>query len=79
MKLFESKKAVSPLVATALLVVFALILGVVVMAVGGDYLSPEEGAEKEPAATDILHIINICRDKGAITPQEYDILKEKLG
>ncbi len=78
MKAFNSKKAVSPLVATFLLVGFALIMGVVVMAVGGDYLSLEEESEEEPASVDLINIVDTCKEKGAITADEHSALKEKL-
>jgi len=79
MKLFQSRRAVSPLVATVLLIVFALVLGVVVMSVGGDYLTLEDSAKKDStSAIDLSQVIDSCKDKGAITEEQYEALKVKI-
>lgn len=70
------KKAVSPLVATMLLIVFAMVLGIVVMNVGASYiaLEEEEGIEK----VSVLDIVNKCIDAGAITEEEGEVLAGSL-
>jgi flagellin-like protein len=70
------KKAVSPLVATILLIVFAMILGIIVMNVGGSYLALEE--EKGDETVDVLGIIDKCVSAGAITEEESSILAGSL-
>lgn len=70
------KKAVSPLVATVLLIVFAMILGIIVMNVGGSYLALEEGDHEEQ--TGVLDIIEKCVSGGAITSEEGETLSGSL-
>lgn len=71
-----NKRAVSPLVATILLIVFAMVLGIIVMNVGGSYLALEEdqGVEK----VSVLGIIDKCVDAGAITEDEWEIVVSSL-
>jgi len=69
------KKAVSPIIATILLIVFAMILGIIVMNVGGNYLSLEEGHKEN---IDVLNIIDKCVNSGAITQEESGILLGSL-
>lgn len=71
------KKAVSPLVATMLLIVFAMVLGIIVMNVGGSYLALEEDAHVEK--TSVLDIIDKCIDGGAITSEEGKMLIGSVG
>ncbi|MBW2992904.1 hypothetical protein KY345_06860 [Candidatus Woesearchaeota archaeon] len=71
------KKAVSPLVATMLLIVFAMVLGIIVMNVGGSYLALEEEEHEEAAG--VLDIIHKCVEAGAITEEEGEIVAGSLG
>jgi flagellin-like protein len=70
------KKAVSPLVATILLIVFAMVLGIIVMNVGGSYLALEEPQQTEKV--DVLNIVNKCLNAGAITEEEAEIIDSSL-
>ena len=70
------KKAVSPLVATILLIVFAMVLGIIVMNVGGSYLSLEETPQVQK--TGVVDIIDKCVVAGAITEQEGETLVNSL-
>lgn|GEM_PF-1999524 len=72
-----NKKAVSPLVATILLIVFAMILGVIVMNVGASYLASGEQKAAEDGA-DVLGIIDRCVSSGAITEEEGIFLAGSL-
>jgi len=79
MRLFKSRRAVTPIVATVLLIVFALGLGLAVMGLGGDYLKLEDSGNKEVIpAVDVLQAINSCKDKGAITDEQFEALKSKI-
>jgi flagellin-like protein len=80
MKLFKSRRAVTPIVATVLLIVFALGLGLAVMGLGGDYLKLDDSGNKDVTApaVDVLQVINSCKDKGAITEEQYEVLKNKV-
>lgn len=70
------KRGVSPLIATILLIVFAMVLGIIVMNVGGSYLALEE--EKGTQTVNIMGIIDKCVSAGAITPEEGNILTGSL-
>lgn len=70
------KKAVSPLVATILLIVFAMTLGIIVMNVGASYIALEEEGGMEKVS--VLDIIDKCLDVGAITQEEGEILASSL-
>jgi flagellin-like protein len=63
----QSKKALSPLVATILLVAFALVIGTATMSWGKNYV---KNIPDEPA--DIKAAVNVCFDRGLID----DELKE---
>lgn len=79
MKLFKSKRAVTPIVATVFLIVFALGLGVAVMSVGGDYLTPENiGLNESISKIDLSKVVDSCKVTGAISEEEYEALKEKI-
>ena len=54
-----NKKALSPLIATVLLVVFALVIGTVTMNLGKSYVEGEPTAEKEVEPFESSIIINI--------------------
>jgi flagellin-like protein len=69
------KKAVSPLLATIMLIVFAMVLGVIVMNVGGAYLP---SAEKTTEKADVLDIVDKCVNTGAITEEEGILLISSL-
>lgn len=69
------KKAVSPLVATVLLILFAVILGIIIMNIGGTYLT-EKPQQAEKA--DVLAIVDRCVASGAITEEEATIIDNSL-
>lgn len=84
-----NKKAISPLVATLLLLLFALILGAITMSWGKDYVEGIEPEEKSPYVLGNSYIISIdsvSKDPlkevqvdyilGKITKEEY-MQKEK--
>jgi flagellin-like protein len=70
------KKAVSPLVATILLILFAVILGIIIMNIGGTYLA--EKAPQQAEKADVLAIVDRCVASGAITQEEADIVDSSL-
>lgn len=72
-----NKKAVSPLVATILLIVFALALGTVVMNWGKVYI--EAGVpEEEVGLEDPNEIIQKCYISGCISEDEYTIVRDEM-
>ena len=77
-----NKKAVSPLVATLLLVVFAIALGSVVMSWGKAYVeSATEVSEvsiKDVEKVSIFEELDQRLAKGEITQAQYDELKKIL-
>ena len=70
------KRAVSPLVATILLIVFAMVLGIIVMNVGGSYLALEE--KKGVETISVIGIVDKCVGAGAITKEEGEVLAGSL-
>ncbi|MCK4521122.1 MAG: hypothetical protein KAU20_00995 [Nanoarchaeota archaeon] len=86
--MLNNKKAVSPLVATILLVAFALILGTITMNLGKSYIEGISGVEEQPATITIdsddiddpLKIAQIKYITNEITKEEYlEITKNILG
>jgi flagellin-like protein len=90
-----NKKALSPLMATILLVVFALVVGTVTMNVGKEYVektdTEETATEERPTGSSIVIDINdvlgddlkelqIMYITGKITKEEYlEMEKELIG
>jgi uncharacterized membrane protein len=72
------KKAMTPIMATTILVVFAIILGIIIMNIGGTYLEEKEKPVKADRADAVL-IIDKCYDSGAITQDERSIIINSLG
>ena len=79
-----NKKAVSPLVATSLLIIFAVVIGVIVMNLSKTYvekISEEEEHLEEEAETSPLQELQLRYARGEISEEEYlrmkDILTEK--
>ena len=70
------KRGVSPLIATVLLIVFAMVLGIIVMNVGGSYLALEE--EKGVETVSVVGIVDKCVSAGAITQEEGQVLTGSL-
>ncbi len=79
-----NKKALSPLIATILLVAFAIILGTIVMGWGKDYVAKLGNVEpstvyEEQICEDPLVILQIRYAQGDISTQEYlqkkDVIK----
>jgi len=76
----KNKKGLSPLVATILLVLFALILGTITMNWGKAYV--EKLPEKPTASIEEgepLQIVEIRYAKGEITKEEFTEIKKTLG
>ncbi|MEA2037668.1 MAG: archaellin/type IV pilin N-terminal domain-containing protein [Nanoarchaeota archaeon] len=87
-KPFRNKKALSPLVATILLVVFALVIGTITMSWGKSYVDKIQGdTEQQPFGTGVfvdfedvdtpLKRLQIQYISGEITEEEYR-QKEKV-
>jgi flagellin-like protein len=75
-----NKKAISPLFATFLLLVFAIILGTIVMNIGRDYVEGIVEIE-EPTIEELqspLEILNVRYAKGEITTAEYEEMKSRI-
>ncbi len=75
-----NKKAVSPLAATFVLLVCAIVLGAIVMNIGRNYV---EGISdvNEPSIDELndpLQILKIRYSKGDITQKEYDTMKQVI-
>lgn len=80
--MFENKKAISPLISTLLLVVFAIALGSVVMTWGRAYV--ESAVEISDVTVEDVEKKSIFEElderfaKGEITQEQYDDLKRVL-
>ena len=78
-----NKKALSPLIATILLVAFAIALGTIVMGWGKDYVTKLGDIEQTPITEkqiceDPLVILQIRYARGEISTQEYLQKKEVI-
>lgn len=77
-----NKKAVSPLIATLLLVIFSIALGSVVMSWGKQYVesaaTPKETTVKDVQKTSIFEELDQRYAKGEITKEQYLDLKKVL-
>jgi hypothetical protein len=71
------KKAMTPIMATTILVVFAVILGIIIMNIGGTYLAEKEKPVKAERA-DVVVIVDKCVNAGAITPDERSTIINSL-
>lgn len=78
----RNKRALSPLVATILLVVFAIVLGTLVMGWGRNYVANLDvntpSISEKQICEDPLVILQIRYAKGDITTQEYLQKKEVI-
>lgn len=70
--MFKSKKAISPLVATIILLAFAVALGSVVMSWGKGLIEKAAAPEKPEIIEESCDIIQKCFDGRCITQSEYD-------
>ena len=84
MKLFQQKRALSPLVATLVLVVFSLVVGTLTMTWGETYVEalPEEpppvsGKAIEQSAGSALDKLQVEYVEGRISEDEY-LRKKKI-
>lgn len=79
--MFKNKRAVSPLVATLLLVVFAIALGSIIMSYGkisikeGEDMAGESYIAREPAP---VKEITKWYNSGEITKEQYQKIKDIL-
>ena len=73
--MFKSKKAISPLVATILLLAFAVALGSVVMS-WGKGLIEKASQDKQEITVEECKIAKECFEKNAITIDESNILNQ---
>ena len=90
MKLFNNRKALSPLIATLLLVVFALVIGTATMSWGKEYVQNLENSAESaiPVQTSEIRIplsdvtplkeIQIKHLTGAYTEEQYYAEEAKL-
>lgn len=78
-----NKKAVSPLVATGLLIIFAIVIGIVVMNLSKSYVEKigveQEETEEAPGECSPLLELQLRYVRGEITKEEYLGIKEILG
>ena len=78
-----NKRAVSPLVATGLLIVFAIVIGVIVMNLSKSYVEQIADEEEVIEETEVggcnpLQILQISYADGEISEQEYNQRKTTL-
>ena len=78
MKLFKSRKAISQLVATILLLAFAVALGSVVMSWGKDLIEKVGDVEAPESVEQSLILIQKCVDSGSLTSEEYNQISGSL-
>ena len=80
--MFKNKRAVSPLVATLLLVVFAIAIGSVVMSWSKQYdqdsSAASEGSVDDAGVNSLLDDLNQRYENGDITKEQFQELKKVL-
>lgn len=69
--MFKKKKSISPLVATIILLAFAVALGSVVMSWGKGLIESKVAPEKGVTLEQNCDIAKKCFDKQCITQEEY--------
>lgn len=77
-RMFNNKRGISPLIATIMLLAFAIALGSIVMTWGKDLI---ESAANEPTAEvleDSLAILQKCVDTGSINQDEFTQISSNL-
>lgn len=78
--LFDNKKAVSPLAATIILIIFSLLLGTVTMNLGKAYIEEIANTQPQQGSTGVMqkYIDNVLYQCAQVNPSTQECLSWQL-